>query len=109
MSSEPIAPIRDHFFKSSPQYAGAVGCLTVGSFVRAWRVLRRERRTPPMPFEQSGTGGVSVGAGNHSSFVRRHVCVGDQPSVSDNSRIDNLAPITGALHLVGEVIDFVTG
>ena len=41
---EPIAPIADHFSKASAQYQGAVGCLTVGAFVRAWRVVRRDRR-----------------------------------------------------------------
>jgi hypothetical protein len=42
--SEPIAPIRDHFFKASMEYQEAAGCATIASFVKSWRAVRRQRR-----------------------------------------------------------------
>ena len=44
VAAEPIAPISDHFSPSSVQYQGAVGCISVSSFVRSWRAVRRRRR-----------------------------------------------------------------
>ena len=43
-ASEPIAPISDHFSPSSVQYQGAVGCISISSFMRSWRAVRRRRR-----------------------------------------------------------------
>lgn len=42
--SEPIAPIADHFAKSSFEYQGAAGCGTVASFVKSFGAVRRQRR-----------------------------------------------------------------
>ena len=43
--SEPIAPIADHFAKSSLEYQSAAGCGTVASFVKSWRAVLRQRRS----------------------------------------------------------------
>jgi hypothetical protein len=41
---EPIKPINGHFFKSSITGQSATGCLTVSSFLRSFRQVRKQTR-----------------------------------------------------------------